>query len=462
MGVEGHGILLAVDMRRVPGRLDERIGGQAHRLHVGVGDLAQDALAHSQRKARGVIGHDVRTLADRRRGLHLGVEGRAPVERRPLNLDLARVFGVEVFDELLHADAVAAAQEVPPHDRFLGPRHARHQGGGRQPRHTGFFGSSRLPPKNDLAASRISARDRNSRLREALREDGSEESARRQALSISELDIEPARAYVTDFRLRSGAWPPCFPALPCAKAPRPRYGRLDAAAGSGSNISNFLILREGTCAPRSPPIGTTQSRKSTTGCTARFSSISGGRSIPASTSPATDRRRQRHAQGRHRPRSGTQGPDRPLSRRQFRLGLQLGGRGRPAREAADAARPRLAHVRIQRGRRARVRRMVRSRRDRDDAGDQSRLARPRSGAQFRRIRQRPDRQRLGRPAQEERPRRAVRRQALVPRQRDGRALAGRPQDRATNMAASPTRWRRRCAPSTSRSNSSSAARRTPT
>ena len=36
---------------------------------------------------------------------------------------------------------------------------------------------------------------------------------------------------------------------------------------------------------------------------------------------------------------------------------------------------------------------------------------------------------LGRPAQVERPRRAVQRQALVPRQRDGRALAGRPQDR---------------------------------
>ena len=132
MGVERHGILLAVDMRRVPGRLDERIGGQAHRLHVGVGDLGQDALAHSQRKARGVIGHDVRTLADRRRGLHLGVEGRAPVERRPLNLDLARVFGVEVFDELLHAHAVAAAQEVPPHDGFLGSGHARHQRDGRR------------------------------------------------------------------------------------------------------------------------------------------------------------------------------------------------------------------------------------------------------------------------------------------------------------------------------------------
>ncbi len=55
---------------------------------------------------------------------------------------------------------------------------------------------------------------------------------------------------------------------------------------------------------------------------------------------------------------------------------------------------------------------------------------------------------LGRPAQEERPRRALRRQTLVPRQRDGRPLAGRPQDGRTNMAGSPTRWPRPCAPST--------------
>ena len=75
-------------------------------------------------------------------------------------------------------------------------------------------------------------------------------------------------------------------------------------------------------------------------------------------------------------------------------------------------------------------RLVRRRRHGDDARHQPRLARPRRGAQLRRIRQRPDRQLLGRPAQGERPRRAVRRQALVPRQRDGRPLAGRPQDRA--------------------------------
>ena len=49
-------------------------------------------------------------------------------------------------------------------------------------------------------------------------------------------------------------------------------------------------------------------------------------------------------------------PDRALSRREFRLGLQLGRRGWPARESADPTRPRMAHLRIQRRRRARVRR----------------------------------------------------------------------------------------------------------
>ena len=43
---------------------------------------------------------------------------------------------------------------------------------------------------------------------------------------------------------------------------------------------------------------------------------------------------------RHRPRARTEGAAGPLSRRQFRLRLQLGRRHRPAGEAADA--PRLA------------------------------------------------------------------------------------------------------------------------
>ncbi len=75
-----------------------------------------------QRNARGVIGHHVRTFADGGRGLDLGVEGHAPVERRRLDLDRVLVLVVEVLDELLHADAVAAAEEVPPDHRLLGLR----------------------------------------------------------------------------------------------------------------------------------------------------------------------------------------------------------------------------------------------------------------------------------------------------------------------------------------------------
>ena len=77
------------------------------------------ALLDGQRDARGVVGHHVGAFADRRRGLHLGVEGHAPVERRRLDFDLAGVLLVEVLDQRLHADAVAAAEEVPPDDLFL-------------------------------------------------------------------------------------------------------------------------------------------------------------------------------------------------------------------------------------------------------------------------------------------------------------------------------------------------------
>ena len=47
-----------------------------------------------ERNARGVIGHDVRAFADRRGGLHLGVEGHAPVERGRLDFDLVPAFSL--------------------------------------------------------------------------------------------------------------------------------------------------------------------------------------------------------------------------------------------------------------------------------------------------------------------------------------------------------------------------------
>ena len=135
----------------------------------------------------------------------------------------------------------------------------------------------------------------------------------------------------------------------------------------------------------------------------------------------------------------------------------------PKRRAPDAARPRLAHLREQR----------RSASTNSPTGastaDTEMMLAINLGSRgldearnFLEYVNQPGGSLLERPAQEERPRGAVRRQALVPRQRDGRPLAGRPQDR---RRIRPPRQRDRqgaCAPSTSRSSSSSAARRTPT
>ncbi len=62
-----------------------------------------------------MVGHDVRRLAYRDRGLYLGVVGHTPIQGGAVDLDVV-VSGVELVDQRFHADAVAAAQEVPPHD----------------------------------------------------------------------------------------------------------------------------------------------------------------------------------------------------------------------------------------------------------------------------------------------------------------------------------------------------------
>src|SRR5690606_3115985 len=69
--------------------------------------------------AREVIGHHVRAFADGRRGLHLAVERGTPFKRRAFDGDFAFMLGVEALDQRLHAHAVAATEEVPPHDGFL-------------------------------------------------------------------------------------------------------------------------------------------------------------------------------------------------------------------------------------------------------------------------------------------------------------------------------------------------------
>ena len=149
-------------LRRLPvggpevARLDAR-GGEFIR-----GDRAQRAGRDAERHAQFMIGHDVRALADGRRGLHLGVERHAPFERGRIDLDLARVLLVELVEHRLHADAVAAAEKVPPDDGFRRPAPRRPSTPRWPGSRTRLCGSSRLPPKNDLAASRpLGARFRN-------------------------------------------------------------------------------------------------------------------------------------------------------------------------------------------------------------------------------------------------------------------------------------------------------------
>ena len=135
----------------------------------------------------------------------------------------------------------------------------------------------------------------------------------------------------------------------------------------------------------------------------------------------------------------------------------------PKENRPTAARSRLAHDGAEPGRHPRIRRLGREGRHRDDARGQPRLARPRRGAQTSSNTSTTRAAATG-------PTCAAKNgrtdpwncQALVPRQRDGRPLAGRPQDRRPSTATSPTRPPRRCAASTRRWNSSSAARRIPT
>ena len=119
MRIEGHGILLAVDMHRFPGGRREAVSLRPIVFMSSAVISVSVLWLTAERNARGVIGHDVRAFANGGRCLDLGVERHAPVERRRLDLDRVLVLVVEVLDELLHADAVAAAEEVPPDDRFL-------------------------------------------------------------------------------------------------------------------------------------------------------------------------------------------------------------------------------------------------------------------------------------------------------------------------------------------------------
>ena len=93
-----------------------------------------------------MIGHDVRALAHGRGSLHLGVKRNAPFEGRSVDLDLAGVLLVELLEHRLHADAVAAAQEVPPDDGVFGPSARRSSERWSPMLRLGFFGSRRFLP----------------------------------------------------------------------------------------------------------------------------------------------------------------------------------------------------------------------------------------------------------------------------------------------------------------------------
>ena len=129
-----------------------------------------------------------------------------------------------------------------------------------------------------------------------------------------------------------------------------------------------------------------------------------------------------------------------LSRRQLRLGLQLGGRRRPGGGAAAPARPRLDVDRAQHLRHQRIHRLVPRWPSIEPmlavnlgtrGGDAAR--------NLRRVLQPSRRHRAVRPAPRARLGAAARRQVLVPGQRDGRPLADGGQDRRRNTAASPPR-----------------------
>ena len=111
----------------------------------------------------------------------------------------------------------------------------------------------------------------------------------------------------------------------------------------------------------------------------------------------------------------------------------------PVGRAAAPPRPRLDVDRDQPVRHQRVHRLVPRRGHRADAGRQSRHARRRRRPQHGRILQPSRRHDAVRSAPHARLGQAARREVLVPRQRDGRAVADGGQDRRTNTAASPTR-----------------------
>ena len=131
----------------------------------------------------------------------------------------------------------------------------------------------------------------------------------------------------------------------------------------------------------------------------------------------------------HRRRARGQGDrrsDRPLSGRQLRLRLQLARRRGTEGAAADGARAGVELDGDESVRHQRVHRLVPDGRDRAAARDELRHRLGGDGRRLRRVLQSRARHEVERPPSLARLREAAQRALLVPRQRDGRAVADRP------------------------------------
>src|ERR1700722_8001299 len=358
MDIERHAILLAVRaLRRLPVGGAEVTGLDAGRTEFLGCQRAHHALRHAERHARFMVGHDIGTLARRRRGLHLGVKRRAPFRGGGVDLDLAGVLLVEFLEHRLHADAVAAAQKIPPDDGVFG---ARRTGGKRQAsqgREKGFSDYLDFLPKMARRLPRVTALGfRTVRLSKSLAGMVTRKARGAKEFQSANLIRSPWNNFKT--------WPKRhhigrrFFEL-CANKNRLRSNRLvslPAAARSRSSISTFLILNERNDARLGYRQSGLQDRDNRRSPVRRLPRASGASDLHRDLrARSQERRRQRDAQGRHRPRSRTESSDRSVSWRQFRLGLQLGRWGGTAREAPDPTRSCVAHVRVQPGRCPRIR-----------------------------------------------------------------------------------------------------------
>ena len=193
--------------------------------------------------------------------------------------------------------------------------------------------------------------------------------------------------------VRTGVVPPCVTSRSASIAISRSAPPIRACSAPSSSISAAACMAASTSPAIRPPTPRASARTCWRWCASwRRPSCA----IPAATSSPATIGRTASARSQQRPR---------------------------------AARSRLDVDRDQRVRHQRVHRLVPRRRHRADAGGQSRHARRRCRPQHGRVLQPPRRHDAVRPAPHARLGQAARREVLVPRQRDGRAVADGGQDR---------------------------------